>query len=81
MKVLIATAITAVTFMPVAAFADDASYCYQLGQTYRRVVGSNSFTGGPVPEAIEGCKTDPKSSIPILEKALRDNKVTLPKRD
>lgn len=81
MRMLIAAATVASICLPFAALADDASYCYQLGQTYRRVVGSNSFTGGPVPEAIEGCKTDPKSSIPILEKALRDNKVTLPKRD
>ena len=81
MRMLIAVTTVASICLPFAAFADDASYCYQLGQTYRRVVGSNSFTGGPVPEAIEGCKTDPKSSIPILEQALRDNKVTLPKRD
>lgn len=81
MKMLIVATTAASICLPFAAFADDASYRYQLGQTYRRVIGSSPSTGGPVPAAIEGCKTDPVKSIPVLEKALQDRKVTLPKRD
>jgi hypothetical protein len=78
---LIAAATVASICLPFAALADDASYCYQLAQTYRRVIGLNSSRGGSVPAAIEGCKTDPAQSIPVLEKALLDKKVTPPKRD
>ena len=81
MRMLIAAATVASICLPFAALADDASYCYQLSQTYRRVIGSNASRGGPVPAAMEGCKTTPAQSIPVLEKALQDQKVTLPKRD
>ncbi|MBS0219938.1 MAG: hypothetical protein JSR91_04270 [Proteobacteria bacterium] len=81
MKTLIAVATVASICLPFAAFADDGAYCSQLAQTYRRAVGSSPSTGGPVPVALEGCKTDPAKSIPVLEKALQERKVTLPKRD
>lgn len=81
MKMLIAAATVASICLPLAAFADDGAYCGQLAQTYRRTIGSSPSTGGPVPAALEGCKTDPAKSILVLEKALQDRKVTLPKRD
>lgn len=80
MRKLIAAAFAASVCLPVAALADDASYCKDLSDTYRKVVGSNASTAAGVPEAMAGCATNPANSIPVLEKALKDNKVTLPKR-
>lgn len=81
MRILITAAAAAGILLPVtAAFADDASYCNQLSETYRRDVGASPSTDSGVPEAMAGCATNPASSIPVLEKALKDNKVTLPKR-
>jgi hypothetical protein len=77
---LIAAAFVTSVCLPIAAFADDASYCKALSDTYRKEVGSSSSTAAGVPEAMTGCTTNPAISIPVLEKALKDNKVTLPKR-
>jgi hypothetical protein len=83
MKTLSAIIVCASIALPFAAYADmsDADYCNKLSQTYRTVVGSNAAAAGNVPEAMAGCATNPKASIPTLEKALQDNKVTLPSRN
>jgi hypothetical protein len=58
----------------------DAAYCQALSDTYRKDVGSTQSTAGGVPEAMANCQSNPTASIPVLEKALTDQKVMLPKR-
>jgi len=83
MKTLYAIIISASIVLPFAAYADmsDTDYCNKLSATYRSVVGANAAAAGNVPEAMAGCATNPKASIPTLEKALQDNKVSLPSRN
>ena len=68
--------------LPFNAYAQmsDTDYCNALTKLYREVVPSTQTPDVTVPEAISKCATSPASSIPVLEKALQDNKVTLPKR-
>jgi hypothetical protein len=66
--------------LPFAAFAQsaDTKYCDALSAAYR----TSGVSKGDSPEAVAmaKCKTDPASSIPVLEKSLKDNKVALPPR-
>ena len=82
MKAMTAIAISAALALPFAAFAQssDADYCNKLSATYRSGVMANSTPQAQVPEAMSKCATSPATSIPVLEKALTDNKVTLPSR-
>jgi len=82
MKAMTAIAISAALALPFAAFAQssDADYCNKLSATYRSVVMNNATPDATVPAAMSKCSNDPASAIPILEKALKDNKVTLPTR-
>jgi hypothetical protein len=82
MKTLAAMIMCASIGLPFTAFAQssDMAYCNALSETYRNVVGSNAATDGGVAEAMANCKTTPGTAIPVLEKVLTDNKVTLPKR-
>ena len=82
MKAVTAIVISAAIALPFAAFAQmtDADYCNKLSSTYRSIVMGNSTPDATVPEAMSKCSNDPASAIPILEKALKDNKVTLPSR-
>lgn len=82
MKTLAVIIICTAIALPFAAFAQsaDTTYCNALSETYRKAVGSNASTAAGVPEAMAGCATNPGASIPVLEKALTDQKVTLPKR-
>jgi hypothetical protein len=82
MRAVTAILISAVVALPFAAFAEmsDAEYCNKLSATYRSVVMSNATPDATVPEAMSKCSSDPKSAIPVLEKALKDNKATLPSR-
>ncbi len=68
--------------LPCTAFAqmNDTEYCNALSKLYREVVASTATPDVTVPDAMSKCATSPASSIPVLEKALKDNKVTLPKR-
>ena len=68
--------------LPFAAYAQmsDADYCNKLSATYRSVVASTATPDVSIPEAMSKCSSSPSTSIPVLEKALRDNKVTLPSR-
>jgi hypothetical protein len=82
MKSLIAIAFCASLALPVAANAQssDAAYCEALSRLYAREVGFNPGSGD-VPIAVAKCKEgDTAAGIPVLEKALKDAKVTLPPR-
>ncbi|MFI4999637.1 MAG: hypothetical protein ACHQK9_07135 [Reyranellales bacterium] len=71
---------------PAFAQSDDAAYCAQLAVLAYRFVGGNGGDGRSSPDlntigAIEDCrKGNTARGIPILEKRLRDSRVTLPKR-
>jgi hypothetical protein len=68
------------------AQSNDAAYCAQLGDLARRYTGSAGGNGGLRPdfstvEAIDDCnKGNTAAGIPVLEKTLRSNGFTLPKR-
>jgi hypothetical protein len=82
MKSVIAVVIAAGIALPFAAFAQssDVDYCNKLSATYRSGAMSNSTPQAQIPEAMSKCATSPATSIPVLEKALKDNKMTLPSR-
>jgi hypothetical protein len=83
MRVLTAIAVSAAIALPFAAYAQmsDADYCNKLSATYRSVVASTATPDVSIPEAMSKCSSSPATSIPVLEKALRDNRVTLPSRN
>jgi hypothetical protein len=67
--------------LPFAAQAQmsDAQYCKALADTYRKTNPQNM--DATVPEAINQCnKGNTAAGIPVLEKALKEAKVTLPSR-
>jgi hypothetical protein len=71
---------------PAVAQGDDAAYCAQLGALALRYTGSAGGQGGLRPNfatvgAIDDCKKgNTAAGIPVLEKTLRSNGFTLPKR-
>lgn len=76
----------AILLAPSAANADDASYCAQLSDLYRRyLLGSgdgNKFPDVTASVAMEDCaKGNYAAGIPPLEQKLRDARFTLPKRN
>jgi hypothetical protein len=82
MKTVALILISAGIALPFTAFAQssDVDYCNKLSATYRSVVMGNSTPQAQIPEAMSKCSSSPATSIPVLEKALTDNKVTLPSR-
>lgn len=75
----------ALLLAPSAALADDASYCAQLSELYRRyLLGSgdgNKFPDVTASVAMDECaRGNYAEGIPVLEKRLRDARFTLPKR-
>jgi hypothetical protein len=80
MKFVAACLMAGVVLSPLAALADDASYCAALSKLYREVnTGTASGAGA---EAMNQCaQGNTAAGIPVLEKALTDAKVTLPKRN
>jgi hypothetical protein len=74
---------SAVTMITAAAFAQgsgDAAYCRALTDKYRTVTGGTQNNQAVV-EAMDQCaKGNTAAGIPVLEKALKDNQVTLPPR-
>ena len=70
----------ALPFAASAQSASDVAYCNKLSATYRSTVASTATPDATVPEAMSKCSSSPATSIPVLEKALKDNKVTLPSR-
>jgi hypothetical protein len=71
---------------PAVAQSDDAAYCAQLGALALRYTGSAGGQGGLRPNfttvgAIDDCKKgNTAAGIPVLERTLRNNGFTLPKR-
>jgi hypothetical protein len=71
---------------PAVAQIDDAAYCAQLGNLALRYTGSAGGNGGLRPDfttlaAIDDCnKGNTAAGIPVLEKKLRSNGFTLPRR-
>jgi hypothetical protein len=73
---------------PVAsAQSNDNAYCTALSDTYLRYVytrgsrGARSSPTADISAAMSKCRTsDAASAIPVLEEALRNNKINLPPR-
>jgi hypothetical protein len=67
--------------MPVAASAQtpaDVAYCKKLGQLWYTYFNSDPSTS--VATALNNCNSASAASIPVLEKALKDEGFTLPKK-
>lgn len=79
-RVLIVIGATALLSTSAFAQSSDVDYCNKLSQVYRSSIAPNTTPAATVPEAMSKCATDPKGSIPVLEQALKDGKVTLPSR-
>jgi len=77
------TLAAAASLLATAAFAQaagDAAYCQALIAKYREASGGTQ-NNQAVAEAMDQCsKGNTAAGIPVLEKALKDNKVTLPPR-
>jgi hypothetical protein len=76
-----------VLLLPLAAArADDASYCAALGDLAWRYIAAGAIDGASKPDleakaAIADCdKGNLAAGIAVLERKLRDNGITLPKR-
>jgi hypothetical protein len=83
MKTLTAIVVFASVAMPLGAYAQsaaDVAYCNKLSETYRSTSMKNATPDATVPTAMSKCAKSPGEAIPVLEKALKDGKVTLPKR-
>ena len=71
---------------PAAAEMSDATYCAKLAELTLRYTGKVGLEGELSPTkttvlAIDACKQgNYADSIPVLEKVLRDNRITLPAR-
>jgi hypothetical protein len=87
-RLLLVAATIALSSTASAQSDADARYCSKLINLYRTYVNNPedprpTFQSPQVAQetAIQSCKTgDTGSGIPVLEKALRDNKMTLPTR-
>ena len=69
--------------LPVIALAQsaDAKYCHDLAQLYRKYRLNQNLPSAEVPAAIAKCEAgDTAAGIPVLEKYLRDQKISLPPR-
>ena len=63
-----------------AQASGDAAYCKALADKYRLVTGGTQ-NDQSVSEAMDQCaKGNTAAGIPVLEKALKDNKASLPPR-
>lgn len=83
MKTLAICLLATTVLAPFAVFAQspaaDAKYCRDLYETYRKIGVAN--TDASIPEAANQCnKGNTAAGIPVLEKALKDAKVSLPPR-
>jgi hypothetical protein len=86
MRRVLALALSAGVSTPVAAQVDDATYCRQLAALALRYTGGAGGEGRLAADlstvgAIDDCnKGKYASGIPVLERKLRSNGFTLPKR-
>ncbi|MGZ5898237.1 MAG: hypothetical protein ACXWK3_00765 [Reyranella sp.] len=63
-----------------SAYADDASYCEALSTSYRKLIGA-AQEDAIAADAMAKCKAgNTAAGIPVLEKFLKEGKVTLPPR-
>ncbi len=67
-----------------SAQSKDSAYCTELSHSYTKYVADPNSSRAPtqapadVSTAQSKCASDPGSAIPVLEKALTDQKITLP---
>jgi hypothetical protein len=87
MRVLTATILSTLFALPNIAFAQsaDSKYCTALSQKYEAYLETAGDRGGratpvDVVVAMDKCKSDPASAIPVLEKQLKAAKLDLPPR-
>jgi hypothetical protein len=71
--------------LPAFAQSPDAQYCSALTDLYKAYVGDqydHRTVGVPanIGTAMSKCNSDPGSAIPVLERALTDQKISLPRR-
>jgi hypothetical protein len=84
MSSLLAAVLMPVALLPLAtaahAQADDKAYCTQLVDLYRRYVQNSPGRGFDVEasRALDDCRKGNPEGIPVLEKKLRENKITPP---
>jgi hypothetical protein len=88
MNILIKALLAAALFpVPIAAFAQssDADYCKALVAKYEQYLDMDSKKGQQplgldVRTGVEKCKAGDPAGIPVIEKALKDAKFSLPPR-
>jgi hypothetical protein len=69
--------------LPFAAFgqSNDATYCAALSKLFREIV-ANGISDSPESVAMAQCAAgNTAAGIPVLEKSLREQKVSLPPRN
>jgi hypothetical protein len=80
-RIVICLSASVALALPVAALAQstDAQYCQKLADLYRTTNKENMDASAP--EAMNQCKQgNTAAGIPVLEKLLKESKVTLPAR-
>jgi hypothetical protein len=87
MKLLTTALVFTVLALPNLAIAQsaDSRYCAALSSMYDSYIDTAGDKGGSatpteVVIAIDKCKSDPASSIPVLEKQLKAARLSLPPR-
>ena len=81
-SVLVLAGAAAALVMPLAASAQsagDKAYCQSLAGVWRAYNGGMD-PAADVAVAITHCNSNPASAIPVIEKALTDDKIKLPSR-
>jgi hypothetical protein len=81
-SVLTLASVAAAMLIPLAASAQsagDAAYCHSLADVWR-AYNRGMDPAATVATAITQCNSKAAASIPILEKALTDDKIKLPTR-
>jgi hypothetical protein len=87
MKILTTVIVATSLVVPAAVMAQsaDSKYCGALADKYDAYIETAGDKGGrPTPvdivKAVESCKSDPAPAIPVLEKALKAARLSLPPR-
>jgi hypothetical protein len=73
------------TTQPSFAQSDDAKYCAELVEKYEQYASEGADKGASqspleVDIAKGKCRSNPASSIPVMEKALKNARISLPPR-
>ena len=73
------------TTQPSFAQSDDAKYCAELVEKYEQYASEGADKGASqspleVEIAKGKCRSNPASSIPVMEKALKNARISLPPR-